>query len=100
MAGEMKMSPDIEWQVGDEAGQRTIVKTPPKPPAPPTSIPTPTPPPLEAAIDQESQALAGGDLSAFMAMQDTVDDEWVLSQRESFQAWGSAPTGNQLYTVC
>ena len=75
------------------------IPAPPPLPATPTPLPTPTPRSLEAAIEQESQALARGDLNNFMAVQDTYDADWYQSQQASFEDWLRAPPGSPLYTV-
>ncbi len=130
------MSPDIEWHVGEDTEQETIVKTsqhkPPRwrnlaiimavglgivlgvvyrsipEPAPrptPTNSPEPAPPqspasspPVLDTIERESQALAEGDLAAFMEVQDTSDTIWRQTQLGLFRPWGT-PTNGPLYTV-
>lgn len=129
------MSPDIEWQVKDEAGEQTIVKTPdrsarwrwnlvaliivigaglgiaytninePAPtPAPtatvlPTPVPTLTPPPLIETIRREALALAQGDRSTFMSVQDLSNGLWYQSQQKNFETWGAPAGGSQPYEV-
>ena len=128
------MSPDIEWQVGDEGDQSTIFKTrqprpprwrsiglllmgilgiglalayysipapsaPPRPTPLPTLTPTTVPPPLAAAIALEAQALAQGDKTAFLSMQDPDDASWDRSQQLGFEVWGTAPTGSTPYGI-
>jgi hypothetical protein len=127
--------PDIEWQVEDEAGEETIVKTmrattrwrlgliafvivlgvglgalygrvqepaprpTPTPTLRPTPIPTLAPPPLIETIDQESLALARGDRSTFMAVQDLSNSAWYQSQQKNFEAWGAPSGGSKPYIV-
>jgi hypothetical protein len=130
------MSPDIEWHVGEDAEQETIVKTPqrkpprwhavaimiavglgvalgvvyrsipePAPRPTPTSAPDPTLTPLPSSepqvldtIERESLALANGDLSTFMAIQDAADSAWRQTQLGLFRQWGT-PTNGPLYTI-
>jgi hypothetical protein len=129
------MSPDIEWQVKDEAGEQTIVKTPDrsarwrwkivvliivigaslgiaytniKEPAPPpkptptlfpTPVPTLAPPPLINTIDKEALALAHGDRSVFMSLQDLTRPDWYESQQKNFETWGAPAGGSPPYEV-
>jgi hypothetical protein len=64
-----------------------------------TPLPTSTPPPIDLTIDQESHALAAGDLNSFRALQDVDDPDWSAAQVASFQAWGFPPVNTLLYTI-
>lgn len=76
----------------------------PEPPLPrPTTLPPPnltTLPRVEDTIEREAQALAHGDLQAFMRVQDSNDQEWLdrQSSNDVFNAWGVPQTG-AIYTV-
>ncbi len=80
----------------------------PEPPPRPAPVPTPTIPHfvptldpsasenftfklLEQTIDREARALAAGDLTAFMDVQDTSDRTWMQEQRDNFSPWGTSP---------
>ncbi|HET7377980.1 MAG TPA: hypothetical protein VFK30_14805, partial [Anaerolineae bacterium] len=56
---------------------------------------------LEKAIDVEAQALADGDLNAFLSVQDPNDAGWLQTQQSQFQAWGrpaqNDPKSSKLY---
>ena len=127
--------PDIEWQVQDETGEQTLIKTAqrsnrwrvgliavmivlgiglgaayvriqepaprptPTPTLRPTPVPTLAPPPLIETIDRESFALARGDRSAFMAVQDLSNGEWYRTQQKNFEAWGAPAGGSKPYTL-
>ncbi|MBI5567846.1 MAG: hypothetical protein HY870_23315 [Chloroflexi bacterium] len=72
-------------------------------PEPQPSVPTPQPttlplPPLEPIINRESHALASGDKSTFMALQDQVDGAWYRERQAAFKLWGTPP-GDRLYTI-
>lgn len=127
--------PDIEWQVQDEAGEQTLIKTAkrsnrwrlglialmivlggslgviygrvqepaprptPTPTLRPTLVPTLAPLPLIQTIDQESLALARGDRSAFMAVQDLSNGKWYQTQQKNFEGWGIPAGGSKPYLV-
>ena len=59
----------------------------------PEPAPTPTPHSAFEAAAIEAEALARGDRSAFLSVQDSADIPWFTAQRESFQAWGEPPRG-------
>jgi hypothetical protein len=65
----------------------------------PTPIPTLAPPPLIETIDKESLALARGDRSAFMSVQDLSNADWYRSQQKNFETWGAPAGGSQPYEV-
>lgn len=130
------MSPDIEWHVGEDAEQETIVKTPqhkpprwralaimvaaglglalgvvyrsipePAPRPAPAVFPEPAPPQFTSSsplaldtIERESLALATGDLSTYMEIQDAADAGWRQVQLGSFRPWGT-PANGPLYTI-
>ncbi len=125
------MSPDIEWHIGDDAKQETIVtssrrsprrrslwlavavglgiglgmlyRSIPEPPPRLTPVPQPTlalppPPQVTDAIEQESMALASGDLSTFLNLQDGTDSAWYQAQLGFFRTWG-LPASGPLYTT-
>src|SRR3972149_1866220 len=76
------------------------IPSPIAPPAPaplPTRAPTAVPPPLSKAIDLEAQALAQGDKTAFLSMQDPDDAPWLRSQQLGFEVWGMALNGPTFY---
>ena len=122
------MSPDIEWHVGDETDQETVIKTPHKQPSRWRKLavslvvvlgiglgvaylsiprrqrsrppsPPPVPPPLAETIDREAHALAAGDAPAYEAVLDPIDAQWQTAQLSSFQAWGAPPGTSQLYSI-
>jgi hypothetical protein len=132
------MGPDIQWRVGESAGQETIVKaTPPRrsrrgwiailivvllgvglgiayraipEPAPrPTPLPSPTPrststypaipAKLYATIDREAQALADGDVQAYLALHVYEDPFWTQQFTSTFRAWQRPANDQPLYSI-
>ena len=58
---------------------------------------------LEKTIDVEAQALADGNLNAFLSVQDPNAAGWLQTQQSQFQAWGrpapNDPKSSKLYFV-
>ena len=83
------------------AGLGALYFSIPAPLKPPPSTPEPTyppPPPLEPVVAREVRALADGDRTDFMAVQDQIDGEWYRAQAAGFKAWGQPP-GDGLYEI-
>lgn len=84
---------------------RSIPEPAPRPtPTPlPTQRPTPTQPvipaKLYATIDREAQALADGDVQAYLDLHVYADPSWTQQFTATFRAW-ERPTGGQpLYSI-
>ncbi len=61
----------------------------------PTPVPTLAPLPVVGTIEREALALAAGDRSTFLALQDFRSPDWYQSQQQTFETWG-APAGDHL----
>ena len=132
------MSPEIQWRVGEGAGQETMGKaTPPRrsrrswiailivvllgvglgiayraipEPAPrPTPLPSPTPrststypaipAKLYATIDREAQALADGNVQAYLELHTYEDTSWTQQFTSTFRAWQRPANDQPLYSI-
>jgi hypothetical protein len=88
--------PAVIHMIGLGIGLGLAYHSIPEPPLPrPTAAlpPNLTPlPRVEDTIEREAQALAHGDLQAFMRVQDSDDQEWLnrQSSNDVFNAWGGA----------
>jgi hypothetical protein len=96
--------PAVILMIGLGIGLGLAYHSIPEPPLPrPTAVPPPhltTLPRVEDTIEREAQALAHGDLRAFMRVQDSADQEWLDRQSSNnvFNAWGMPQTG-AIYTI-
>ncbi|CAG0928890.1 hypothetical protein TFLX_01130 [Thermoflexales bacterium] len=82
-----------------EPSPTPIVTTPtPTPSAAPTADPRPAVT-LSDTIALEAEALARGDRQEFVALQDPVEHIWLQKQSAAFEAWGTPPSGEPLYTI-
>lgn len=65
----------------------------------PTPVPTLTPLPLTGTIEREALALAEGDRSTFLSLQDLRNHTWYQSQQKNFETWGAPAGGSRPYEI-
>ena len=84
---------------------RSIPEPAPRPTPLPSATPRPTltypviPAKLYTTIDREAQALADGDVQAYLALHVYEDPVWTQQFTSTFQAWERPTDGQPLYSV-